>query len=381
MKVAIANQTDTKETRVAGDPRTVKYLVSLGMDVCVQSGAGQASMIDDDAYAAAGATVAADKAALYADADLILAIGPPAGDVDLLASGAVLICVLRPIANADLTEQLAQKGVTTFALDMIPRTARAQSMDVLSSMASLAGYKAVLLAADELAKIIPMMMTAAGTIRPANVLIIGAGVAGLQAIATARRLGASVKAIDVRPAAAEQVESLGAKFIPMEVDHSQAETAGGYATDLGEEFYAGEQQIIAPHLAGCDIVITTALIPNLPAPILITEAMAESMNPGGVIVDLAAPAGGNCTLTQPGENVAHKHVKILGPLNLPAALAQHASELFSRNVEAFLKELLADGAVNIDMDNEIIRETLITRDGRIVHEPTLCAIERGRQPE
>ena len=377
MKLAILKETHSGETRVAMIPPTLRRLVQSGMEAVVESGAGKgASWIDAD-YEAAGAQVAGDADGL-AGADVFLRITPPADGESLPPAGKVLVSMLRPLVDHDLVRRLAEGGVTSLALDMIPRITRAQSMDVLSSMNTLAGYKAVLLAAGAMHKIIPMMMTAAGTIRPAGALVIGAGVAGLQAIATAKRLGAVVTAVDVRPAVKEQIESLGARFVPMEVDHA-AEDAGGYAADMGEEFYAQEQEILAPHLKNADMVITTALVPGRAAPVLITEQMVSGMRAGAVIVDLAATAGGNCTLTRPDETVVREGVTILGPTNLPAMVPIHASEMFSRNVEAFLKEIVGDdGATAIDTDNEIIKGSLITRDGQIVHEATLESMGRSK---
>ncbi len=386
MIIAAIKEIISDETRVAIVPETAKRFIAAGLEVRIQRGAGQRALLPDSLYMDAGACLIDEPAEALAQADILLKVSPPSEnreggfhEADLIRPGAVLVCMLAPTQHLDIVSRLARAGVTSFAIDAVPRIARAQSMDALSSMASLAGYKAVLLGADAMVKIAPMMMTAAGTIRPANALVIGAGVAGLQAIATARRLGAIVKAIDVRPAAAEQVESLGAKFIPMEVSHAAAETAGGYAVDLGDEFYRGEQDIIAPHLAGADMVITTAMIPNRPAPRLITAEMVATMAPGGVIVDLAAAAGGNCTLTRPDETVVHDSIKILGPTNLPAQLPLHASLMFARNVAAFCGELLVDGKVRIDMENEILRATLITRDGEIVHETTRAAAAEARE--
>lgn len=375
MKLAILKETHSGETRVAMIPPTLRRLVQSGMEAVVESGAGKAASWSDKDYEGAGAQVARDADGLK-DADVFLGITPPADGESLPPAGKVLVSMLRPLVDHDLVRRLAEAGVTGLALDMIPRITRAQSMDVLSSMSTLAGYKAVLLAAGAMHKIIPMMMTAAGTIRPAGALVIGAGVAGLQAIATAKRLGAVVTAVDVRPDVKEQIESLGAKFVPMEVDHS-AEDAGGYAADMGEEFYAKEQEILAPHVKNVDMVITTALVPGRAAPVLITEQMVSGMRAGAVIVDLAATAGGNCTLTRPDETVVHEGVTILGPTNLPALVPIHASEMFSRNVEAFLKEIVGDdGALALDADNEIIKGALITRDGQIVHEAVLEAIRQ-----
>jgi len=380
MKICIPLEVADGETRVAAVPETVRGFTSAGLEVCVQAGAGAEATFDDASYEAAGAGIASDAASLLDQADIVLKVRrPQEGEISLIRRGATLICLLQPAINLDLVRALGEAGITSFALDAVPRIARAQSMDVLSSMSSLSGYKAVLLAADNMGKIVPMMMTAAGTVRAANGLIIGAGVAGLQAIATARRLGAVVKAVDVRPGVKEQVESLGAKFVPMEVAHEAAETAGGYAKDLGEDFYKQEQDIIAPHLKDCDFVISTALIPGQAAPILITEQMIESMPTGAVIVDLAAEAGGNCSPTEPGRTIECHGVKIIGPTNLPAQMPVHASLMFARNAAAFLKELLADGRIVINMENQVISETLITRDERIVHAPTLEAIEARKE--
>ena len=375
MKIGVLREVLSGETRVAAIPETVKEYVKAGLEVLIEAGAGEKAFIPDGEYEAAGAKVVADVSALLGEADVVLKVAAPTTDaaagrneLAMLKGGQILVAMLAPTASADLVRKLADANVTSFALEMIPRITRAQSMDVLSSMATIAGYKAVLLAADTMAKLCPMMMTAAGTIRPANALVIGAGVAGLQAIATAKRLGAVVTAIDVRPAVKEQVESLGARFIPMEVQHA-AEDAGGYAKDLGEAFYRGEQEIIAPFARNADMLITTALIPGRAAPVLITEKMVEAMKPGSVIVDLAASAGGNCALSRPGETVEHKGVRILGPVNLPAAMPVHASQMFARNVAAFIKEFINDeGQIALDVENEVVKGSLITHQGRIVHE-------------
>ena len=376
MKLAILKETRSGETRVAMIPPTLRRLIQSGLEAVVESGAGEAASWPDGDYESAGAKIAADAAGLK-DADVFVKVLPPSDDADdrlgLLAAGKLLVAILRPLVDHDLVRRLAEGKVTSLALDMIPRTARAQSMDVLSSMGTIAGYKAVLLAAGAMHKMIPMMMTAAGTIRPAGALVIGAGVAGLQAIATAKRLGAVVTAVDVRPAVKEQIESLGAKFVPMEVDHS-AEDAGGYAADLGEEFYRLEQEILAPHVKKADMVITTALVPGRAAPVLITEQMVAGMKSGAVVVDLAAAAGGNCTLSRRNKTVKRGGVTILAPTNLPAMVPIHASEMFSRNVEAFLKEIIRDGRLELDPENEIVKGVLITRDGQVVHDATLEAM-------
>ena len=374
MKIGIPKEVLTGESRTAAVPETVRRFTAAGLEVLIQSGSGQGAFLADEEYVKVGAVVVPDAESLYRQAEIVLKIAPPTtgvtdgpSELDLLQSGTILIAVLAPAGNPDLINQLAQKDVTTFSLDAIPRISRAQSMDVLSSMSMIAGYKAATMAANELAKMIPMNMTAAGTLRPAAALIIGAGVAGLQAIATAKRLGAVVTGVDVRPPVREQVESLGAKFIPMEVGHS-AQDAGGYATDLGEAFYKSEQDILAPHVKTADIIITTAVIPGRPAPKLITEQMVDQMRPGSVIIDLAAHAGGNCTLTVPQQRIARNGVLILGPTNLPAQMPVHASIMFARNAAAFLSELLTDGKPDIDMENPIISSTLFTHQGQITND-------------
>ncbi len=374
MRIGIPKESAAGETRVAAVPETVARLVKAGASATVEAGLGTASGIADDAYVEAGASVADDPASVFDDADLLLKVRPPSDEeIALLAEGRALISLLAPRTSGELVRRLAEAKVTAFALDEMPRITRAQAMDVLSSMSTLAGYKAVLLAADALPRMMPMMMTAAGTLRPASVLVVGAGVAGLQAIATAKRLGAAVTGVDVRPAAREQVESLGAKFVPMEVDH-QAEDAGGYATDLGEDFYRQEQEILAPQVRKANVVVTTALIPGRAAPRLLTPEMVESMAPGSVIVDLAAVAGGNCVLTRPGETIEHGGVRVMAPLNLPAELPEHASLMFARNAATFIEELIADGELKVDTDNPVVAGTLITRDGRIVHEAVRTAL-------
>lgn len=375
MKIGIVKESAGGETRVAAIPAAVKDYIRLGIEVCVEAGAGEGSGIADNLYQQAGATVAPTAKEILAQADIILKVLPPAirpDDLDEIASmkrGAILICMIDPSAHTERLEKLATAGVSSFAMELVPRISRAQSMDVLSSMSTIAGYKAVLLAADHLGKLMPMLMTAAGTIQPANCLVIGAGVAGLQAIATARRLGATVRAVDTRPPVKEQVESLGARFVHLEVAEHKAEGAGGYARDLGEAFYRDEQQVIAPHLKDCDIVITTALIPNRRAPILITADMARTMPAGAVIVDLAVNAGGNCSLTKPDEVVRDGPVTVLGPTNLPAMVPVHASQMYSRNLAAFLRELVKDGKVNLDLNNEVLKAMLVTHEGKVTFAP------------
>ncbi len=365
MKIAVLSETRGADRRVAVVPVTVAAMVRQGLEVCVQSGAGAEAFFSDADYTSVGATIGSDAAGAAAGADIVVKIAPPdISELDLFSKGQALVCMLAPAGNEELFKRLAELGVSAFALDTVPRITRAQAMDVLSSQSTVAGYRAVLLAAGCLGVMAPMMMTAAGTIRPAGALVIGAGVAGLQAIATAKRLGAVVTAIDVRPAAREQVESLGAKFIPMEVEHD-AEDSGGYAADLGAEFYRSEQEIIAPFCKKSDMLITTAMIPGRPAPVLITEQMVENMKPGAVIIDLAAPTGGNCTLSRPGEIVEHHCVTIHAPLNLSSDIPVDASSMFSSNAFAFIGELLDDeNQLNIDLENEIIKGTLKTHEGQ-----------------
>jgi len=374
MKVAVLREMAQGERRVAITPATIVLLKRDGIDVSVQAGAGERAFFSDEAYRTAGADVVSDVADALVGADVVVAVDPPplAG-----VEGKVVLCMLDAMSNGPAVRELAGANVTSFALELMPRITRAQAMDVRSSQSTVAGYRAVIDAVAALAKMTPMLMTAAGTIRPANALVIGGGVAGLQAIATARRLGCVVTGVDVRPAVREQIESLGARFVALDVAH-EAEDTGGYATDLGEEFYRGEQEILAPHVKQAHMIITTALVPGRPAPKLITEDMVATMPGGSVIVDLAAAAGGNCTLSRPGEAVVHGSVTILAPLNLPSESPIDASNMYSSNVAAFLGEILGDdGKLNIDTDNEIIRGTLVTRAGEIVHEGVRAALEKA----
>lgn len=375
MKLAIPREVLEGERRVALAPDMVKRLGGDGVTVRVEQGAGAAAGLPDDAYREAGAEIVGDVAALLGDADVVLKIHmprirPDSGrhEADLMREGAILIGLLQPATDPDAVRKLAQRRVTAFSLDALPRISRAQSMDVLSSMSTVAGYKAVLLAASRLGKLFPMMVTAAGTIRPAKVLVLGAGVAGLQAIATSRRLGAVVEAFDVRPAVQEQVESLGAKFLASEAVVQQAEAASGYAQELSEEQHERELELIHQHISDADVVITTALIPGKPAPELITEAMVRDMKPGSVIVDLAAEQGGNCAFTKKGGEVSEGGVTILGPVNVPSTVPKDASQMFSRNAATFLRSMLDNGQVKLDFEDEVIAATCITRDGEIVHE-------------
>jgi len=368
MRIAVARETDTGEDRVAATPETVKKMKGLGADVVVEPGAGIKSGIPDAEFAAAGASVAADAAL---GADVVLRVRRPgAAELAAYKRGALIIAIMDPYGNEPALKAMADAGVTAFAMELMPRITRAQVMDVLSSQANLAGYRAVIDAADEYGRALPMMMTAAGTIPAAKVFIMGAGVAGLQAIATARRLGAIVTATDVRPAAKEQVESLGAKFIAVEDEEfKQAETAAGYAKEMSKEYQAKQAALVAEHLKKQDIVITTALIPGRPAPRLISKDMVLSMRPGSVIVDLAVERGGNCELAKPGQVVDINGVKIVGHLNVAGRIAASASSLYAKNLYAFL-EILVDKAsksLAVKWDDEIVKATALTRDGAVIH--------------
>ena len=374
MIVGVPKETFFGERRVALVPVSAAVLVKAKLVVEIEQGAGSEAGFADEMYAAAGAKIVESRQELFVDSDVILqvrALGAnPSGwqeDIRLAHSGQVLIATMDALSGPEPALAAAKQGITTFALDLVPRITRAQAMDVLSSQANLAGYKAVILAADSLMKIFPMLMTAAGTITPARVFVVGAGVAGLQAIATARRLGAVVSAYDVRPVAKEQVESLGARFVQLPVDTGTAQDAGGYAKSLGPEFYAKQAALMARVIAESDVVITTAAVPGQKAPILITREMVEQMQPGSVVVDMAAERGGNCELTRPGETVCIAGVSVLGPLNIPSSLAHHASQLFGKNITTFLLNIVKDAALNIDTADEIVAETMLTHGGELVN--------------
>ncbi len=341
----------------------------------MQAGAGEAASFRDADYEEQGAGIVADAAELLGEADVVLKVNPPGEladgrhEVDLIREGAVLISLMRPHQSPDLLQRLAQRRITGLSLELLPRITRAQAMDVLSSQATLAGYKAAVIGADSLGKIFPLLMTAAGTLSPAKVLVLGAGVAGLQAIATARRLGGAVEGYDIRAAVKEEVESLGAKFVEWGEDEAAAtadhETEGGYAKQLAEDEQARERELVARHVAKSDIVITTALVPGKPAPVLITAEMVEAMSPGSVIVDLAGEAGGNCALSEAGQTVKRHGVTIHAPLNLPATLPTHASQMFGRNVSALLKEMVTDEGLRVDFENDIIDACCVTHEGQV----------------
>jgi NAD(P) transhydrogenase subunit alpha len=368
MRVAIVRELDADEPRVSATPETVKKLKGLGAEVVVEPGAGVRSGVLDADYTAVGAAVAPDA---VRNADVVLKVRRPSeAELDRYKQGAVVIAIMDPFGNEAALATMAKSGVAAFAMELMPRITRAQVMDVLSSQANLAGYRAVIDAAAEYGRALPMMMTAAGTVPATRVFVMGAGVAGLQAIATGRRLGAVVTATDVRPAAKEQVESLGAKFIAVEDEEfKQAETAGGYAKEMSKEYQAKQAALVADHIKKQDIVITTALIPGRPAPRLITAEMAQSMKPGSVIVDLAVERGGNCELAKPGQVVEANGVKIVGYLNVPGRIAATASSLYAKNLFAFLETMIdkATGGLLINWDDEIVKATVLTRDGAVIH--------------
>ncbi|MEX2276788.1 MAG: Re/Si-specific NAD(P)(+) transhydrogenase subunit alpha [Cucumibacter sp.] len=371
MKIAVAREFGADERRVAATPETVKRLVSLGASVSIETGAGHASRIADEDYATAGATITASAAAALKDADLVLTVGRPgAKALAGIGKGALVAGMMDPFGHEAEIGALAGTGASVFSMELMPRITRAQSMDVLSSQANLAGYQAVIEAAQAYGRALPMMMTAAGTVRPARVFVMGAGVAGLQAIATARRLGAIVTATDVRPAAKEQVESLGAKFIAVEDEEfKQAETTSGYAKEMSKDYQARQAALVASHIARQDIIVTTALIPGRPAPKLISKAMVESMAPGSVIVDLAVERGGNCELSEPGKAVDRGGVTILGYANLASRVAASASQFYAKNLLAFVETLIdkPQKALAINWEDDLVKATLLIRDGKIVH--------------
>lgn len=380
MKIAVPKEMLPGERRVALVPESIKKLIKAGLAVGIQTKAGEAALIADADYSAAGAEVVPDAPALLTGADVTLKVQPPQSasenELNYLKSGSILICTLRPTVNLPLIKQLMERNITAFGMDCVPRTTRAQSMDTLSSQANIAGYKAVLLAAAQLSKYFPMLMTAAGTVLPAKVFVIGAGVAGLQAIATAKRLGATVEGTDTRPVVKEQVESLGARFVGVETSE-QAQDAGGYAKQLSQDFYKRQSDLIAKHCATADVVITTALIGGVSAPKLITDEMVQRMKPGSIIVDIAAEGGGNCTLTEPGKTVVKNGVTIMGPTDLPSTLATHASLLYSRNVTDFLNLLWKNGALNLDLNDDILKGALVTHQGQVMHAPTRDVMQKS----
>ncbi len=367
MIAAVLRDTADGEHRVALIPASVPGLAKLRLDIVVETGAGVAAGFPDAAYVEKGARIAASRAEALASADIVLSVRPLRGVTQGLSARHTIVGFLDPLALPKPIETFAAGGGTAFALELLPRTTRAQAMDVLSSSATIVGYKAVLLAAGALPRMFPMMMTAGGTLTPARAFVIGGGVAGLQAIATARKLGAVVQAYDVRPAVKEQVESLGGKFVELPMEAGDAQDAGGYAKAMDESFLRRQREMMAKVIAGCDVVISTAAVPGKKAPILITAEMVDAMPPGSVIVDVAAEQGGNCEITQPGRNVVRNGVTVMGPVNLAASVPYHASQMYAKNVANFLALLVKDGALEVDIADDIVRETLVTRGGEVVH--------------
>lgn len=381
MVIGVPTEVMPGERRVALVPDAVRRLVEKGLEVVVEAGAGSHGGFTSSGYEESGARLESDTARLYEASDLLLKVRAPTQhpetgehEVDMLREGGALVALLQPFVEKDAVRRLAERRITSFALDLMPRITRAQSMDALSSMSTVTGYRAAILAAQALPKLMPMMMTAAGTLAPARVLVIGAGVAGLQAIATARRLGAVVEGFDIRPATREQVESLGARFVQLE-DVEDAETAGGYARELSEGQQARQRELLTKHIAQSDAVICTALVPGRPAPKIVTEDQVKAMRPRAVIIDLAAEQGGNCSLTRPGE-IVHAHgVEVHGPLDMASAYPLHASQMYARNIMNYTLHLVPEGELVLDLEDELTREPMVTRDGAIVNEQVERALE------
>ncbi|HET6260624.1 MAG TPA: Re/Si-specific NAD(P)(+) transhydrogenase subunit alpha [Chloroflexia bacterium] len=381
MIIGVPKEIFGDENRVALIPESVGQLIKKGNQVLVEAGAGLNSAFLDEAYVGVGATIVPDAAALFRQSELVCKVQRPLmndnlgkHEINLMRPGTVLVTFFQPLVNHDIVRMLVEAKITSLSMDAIPRTTRAQAMDALSSMSSIAGYKAVLIGATALGTFYPLLTTAAGTVRPSKVLVLGAGVAGLMAIAIARKLGAVVEAFDVRPVVKEQVESLGAKFLEVELKE-ETQTAGGYAKQLSEESQRLTQELIHRHAKEADVIITTALIPGRAAPVLVTAAMVQDMKPGSVIVDLAAENGGNCELTEPGCDFLRHNVRILGPLNIPSTMPIHASQLYSRNMTNLLNLLVKDGKLNLDFNDDIIAGTCITHDGNIVNAQVKAAVE------
>jgi NAD(P) transhydrogenase subunit alpha len=374
MIVGAAKETFPNERRVALNPAVIPTLTKAGLEVVIETNAGLSAGFTDAQFEEKGAAIVASREEVFQRADIVLQVrslgaNPEAGkaDLDLMKPDQVVVGFSDPLGSPKEAEAMAKKGVTAFSMELIPRITRAQSMDALSSQATVAGYKAVLLAADTLPRMFPMFMTAAGTISPARVFVIGAGVAGLQAIATAKRLGAKVEAYDVRPAVAEQIESLGGKFVRFDLDTAEAEDKGGYAKEQSEEFLRKQREAMGKAVAGNDVVISTAAIPGKKAPVLVTEEMVKGMDPGSVIVDLAAATGGNCELTKADEAVVVNDVTILGPTNLPSAAPYHASQMYAKNIVTFLMSIVKEGKIVFDMDDEVVRDTMVAKGGDVVN--------------
>jgi len=381
MKIGIPKEIVPGENRVALVPENVGQLTKKGVQVVVESGAGAGASFLDEAYEKAGASIVKDADSLFSQSDLICKVQRPLTsestgkhEIEMMKQGAALITFFQPLVNHDIVRMLVDRKITGMSMDMIPRTTRAQYMDALSSMSTVAGYKAVLLGVNALGKFFPLLTTAAGTVPPARVLVLGAGVAGLMAIATARRLGAIVEAFDVRPVVKEQVQSLGAKFLEVQLNE-QTETKGGYATQLSEESQRLTRELIHKHVRDADVVITTALIPGRPAPVLVTADMVKDMKPGSVIVDLASENGGNCELTETGADVVQHNVRILGPVNVPSSMPIHASQLYSKNVSNLLNLIIKDGELNLDFSDEIVAGVCVTHNGEVVNEAVKAAMQ------
>ncbi len=373
IKVAVPRETAEGERRVAMESSVIAKLAKLGAEVLIETGAGSAAHIPDSAFT--GATIVGSASELYQQADIVLKVQPPSdAEITLLKEGSVLVSTMQPYKYPERVAALKAKNITTYAMELIPRISRAQAMDVLSSQAAVAGYKAAIMGADHATRFFPMLTTAAGTIRPSKVIVIGAGVAGLQAIATARRLGAVVEGYDVRSATREQVQSLGAKFIELGI---KAEGEGGYARELTAEEKQQQQDELAKYIATADVLITTAAVPGRPSPKIIPDSTVEGMKPGAVIIDLAAEGGGNCTLTQPGETIVHNGVTIHAPLNIPSQVPFHASEMYAKNLLNFITPMLKDGQYAPDFNDELIAGALLTREGKITHESIRQLVEGG----
>ena len=375
MIVGVVNETFPGERRVALTPRILSALVKKDLEVIVEGGAGESAGFRDAEFQEKGARIVAGRGDVFGSADIIcqvraLGANPEAGkaDLELMRPGQVIIGHAEPLTDPAPAQAIAERGAVLFGMELMPRITRAQTMDVLSSQATIAGYKAVLMAAENLPRMFAMMMTAAGTVAAAHVFVMGAGVAGLQAIATARRLGGVVKAYDIRPAVKGEVQSLGAKFVELEIDAAASQDKGGYAKAMDEEFYRKQRELMAETLTETHAVITTAAVPGKKAPVLVTEDMVKGMPSSSVIVDLAAERGGNCELTRADETVVAHGVTILGPTNLPSTVPYHASQMYAKNIQNFIFELLKEGELNFDLDNEVIKETMVTRDGQVVHD-------------
>ncbi len=378
MKIAVPKEDQLGERRVALVPKDAEALRKRGANIFVERGAGEAAYIPDSSYVEAGAELA-DRQGVLADADLVLTVnGILSDDVSHLKTGATVVGFLGPVDDPSAMVRLAEHGLSLLSVELIPRTTRAQAMDALSSMATIAGYKAVLLAAQHAPRLFPLMMTAAGTLRPAKVFVIGAGVAGLQAIATARRLGALVEGYDIRPEVREQVESLGASFVVLDVGMDQASGAGGYAAQQSKEFYRRQQEALAQHLSGVDAIITTAAVPGRRAPLLLPREVTEHLRPGTVVVDLAAERGGNCALTVPGKVVVSDGVIVDGPVNLPSSVPAHASQMYSKNLLNLSSLLMADGEFRLDLDDDIVQGALVAHGGSVIHPAVREALDRSQ---